>query len=69
MLVQIRDNKKTLICISNYNKYQLQMGMKLNQNGATEWTSEGTATDCFESTENSEEEQLEDMDWDMSRNR
>lgn len=67
MLVQIRDNQKTLISISNYDRYQIQVGMKLNQNGTTDGTSEGTTIDYFESAENSKEEQLEDMDWDMSR--
>lgn len=67
MLVQIRDNQKTLISISNYDRYQVQVGMKLNQNGTTDGTSERTTIDYFESAENSKEEQLEDMDWDMSR--
>lgn len=69
MIVQIRDNKKTLISISNYDKYQVQVGMKLNENGTPSGTTDGTPNDGNENTENSREEQSNIMDWDMSRDR
>ncbi len=69
MLVQVRDNKKTLIGISNYDKYQVQFGIKSDENGTTICTSDRTSINSTESFENSKEEQSIKIDLDMSRSK
>lgn len=69
MLVQVRDNKKTLINIQNYNKFQA--GQKWDENGTPLGTPNGTSkevaidTDITEIQETSKEER--DMSVDTSK--
>lgn len=66
MLVQVRDNKKTLISIENYNKYQPKPGQKWDENGTPLGTPNGTSKNNGESVENTEEEETEKIERDVS---
>lgn len=52
MLVQIRDNKKTLISIENYSKYQMNVGQKWDEIGTANGTLDGTSKNNIEGIEN-----------------
>ena len=66
MLVQIRDNKKTLISIENYNKYQINAGQKWDEIGTSDRTPERTSRDKDKSTENTKEGSIMKINLDMS---
>lgn len=66
MLVQIRDNKKTLISIENYNKYQINVGQKWDEIGTSDRTPKRTSRDKDKSTENTKEGSIMKINLDMS---
>lgn len=66
MLVQIRDNRKTLISIENYNKYQINFGQKWDKIGTPVRTSDRTSENSPESVENIMKAKIVKNDLDMS---
>ena len=68
MIVQVKDNKSTLISIENYEKYQEKMGQKKDTKGTAEWTGIGTSKNDTESIENTGTQEIKNQGVDMSVN-
>lgn len=66
MIVQVRDTKKTLISIVNYDKYQPKLEQKWDQNGTSVGTQNGTHFKTTEIVENTEIYPMENNERDMS---
>lgn len=67
MLVQIRDKKRTLICIENYNKYQIQSEQKWDENGTPFGIVDGTLLNNHERVGNTELQQMQEQGRDIPR--
>ena len=71
MLVQVRDNKKTLISVENYEKYQTQtegrMGREWDKFGTAVGTPDGTSKNISKSIDNQQIHKIEEFGRDMSR--
>lgn len=66
MLVQVRDNKKTLISIENYNKYQMNVGQKWDEIGTADRTPIRTSKNDVEDIENTEKKDITKSNLDVS---
>ena len=69
MIVQIRDSKKTLISIQNYNKYQTLSVQKWDENGTSLGTGNGTCETETKSVDTTELQNTTEINRDMSQDR
>lgn len=65
MIVQIKDNKSTLISIENYEKYQEKLGQKRDTKRTAERTCVGTSKNDIESVENKGLQEMKNQEADM----